>query len=67
MEDNVPCRKITFSQSEGCRKKDRPRLRWLDLVLKGLKTLEVNTWWNKARDRGLWSEIIKEAKAHKGL
>jgi hypothetical protein len=42
MEDNVPCRKITFSQPKDSLKKERPRLRWLDSVLKGLKTLEVN-------------------------
>jgi len=42
MEDNVPFMKI--SQPEGSRKKGRPRLRWLDLVLKYLKTLEVNMW-----------------------
>jgi hypothetical protein len=34
MEDNVPCRKRTFSQPEGSRKKGRPRLRRLDSVLK---------------------------------
>jgi hypothetical protein len=32
--DNVLCMKITFSQSEGSRKKQRPRIRRLDLVLK---------------------------------
>jgi len=42
MEDSVPFVKITFSQPEGSRKKGRPRLRWLDLVLKYLKNLEVN-------------------------
>jgi hypothetical protein len=45
MEDNVPCRKTTFFQREGSRKKGRPRLRWLDSVLKDLKTLEINAWW----------------------
>jgi hypothetical protein len=35
-------------------------------VLKELKSLEVNTWWKKARDRGLWSEVIREATAHGG-
>jgi hypothetical protein len=63
----VPCRKINFSQPEGSRKKRRPGLRWLHSVLKHLQTLEVNVWWKKARDRDLWSEINKEAKAHKGL
>jgi hypothetical protein len=27
MEDNAPCKKITFSQQEGSRKKGRPKLR----------------------------------------
>jgi hypothetical protein len=48
MDNNVPCTKIIFSQLEGSRKKGRPRLRWLDSVLKDLKALEVNAWWKKA-------------------
>jgi hypothetical protein len=36
-------------------------------VLKDLKILKVNAWWKKARDRALWSETIKDAKAHKAL
>jgi len=42
MENNGPCMKITFSKPEGSRKNGRPRLRWLDLVLKHLQTLEMN-------------------------
>ena len=67
MEDSVPCMQITFSQPEGSRKNRRPRLRWPDSVLKDIKTLEVNGWRKKAGDRDLWSEIIREAKACKGL
>ena len=51
MGNNVLCRKISFSLPEGSRKKGRRRLRWLDSVLKDLKTLEVNARWKKARDR----------------
>jgi hypothetical protein len=65
MEDNIPGRKITF-QPEGCRKKGRPKLRWLDLVFKNLKTLEVKVWWKKARARDLWSEVIKDASHTRG-
>jgi hypothetical protein len=54
IENNVPCRNITFFQPQGSRKKG-----WLDSVLKDLKTLEVIAWWKKAWDRDLWSEIIK--------
>jgi hypothetical protein len=65
--NNAPCKKITFSQPEGNRKKGRPKLRWLDSILKDLKTLTVTAWWRTAQDRDLWSKIIKEAKTHKGL
>jgi hypothetical protein len=66
MEDNAPCKKITFSQPEGNRKKGRPKLRCLDSILKDLKILKVTAWWRTTQDN-LWSKIIKEAKAHKGL
>jgi hypothetical protein len=50
MECNVPCMKIDFFQPVGSWKKGRPRLRWLDSVLKDLKTLAGKAaWWKKAR------------------
>jgi hypothetical protein len=47
MEDNVTCMKIKFSQPEGSRMKVRPRIRWLDPVLKEHKTSGVNASWKK--------------------
>jgi hypothetical protein len=67
MEENSPCKKITFSQPEGSREKRRPKLRWLDSVLKDVKLLKVEVWWKKALDRNIWWRIIKEAKVHTGL
>jgi hypothetical protein len=64
IEENSPCKKITFSQPEDCRKKGRPKLRWLDCVLKTEKLLKVEAWWKKAGDRNIWGRIIKEAKVH---
>jgi hypothetical protein len=64
MEENSPCKKITFSQPEGSQKKGRPKLRWLDSVLKDVKLLKVETWWKKAYDRNIWQRMIKEAKVH---
>jgi hypothetical protein len=60
-------KKKTFSQPVGSRKKGRPKLRWLDSVLKDVKLLKVETRWKKARDRNIWGRIIKEAKVHKEL
>jgi hypothetical protein len=60
MEGNVTFMKTTCCQPEGNRKKGRPRVRWLDSVLKDLKTLVM---WKKTRDGKLWSETISEAKS----
>jgi hypothetical protein len=57
MEENSSCKKVTFFQPEGSRKKRRPKLRWLDSVLKDVKLLKVETWWKKARDRNIWRRI----------
>jgi hypothetical protein len=67
MEENSPYKKITFSQPEDSLKKRRPKLKWLDSVLKDVKLLKVETWWKKAPDRNIWGRIIKDAKVHKGL
>jgi hypothetical protein len=66
MEENSPCKNIT-SQPEGYRKKGRPKLSWLDSVLKGVKLLRVETCWNKARGKDMWGRIIKKVKVHKEL
>jgi hypothetical protein len=39
IEKNSRCKKITSSQPEGSRKKGRPKLMWLDSVLKDVKAL----------------------------
>jgi hypothetical protein len=67
MEENSLCKKINFSEPEGCRKEGRPKLRWLDSVLKDIKLLKVETCLKKAHDRNIWGRIIKEAMVHKGL
>jgi hypothetical protein len=41
MEGNSPCKKITSSEPESSQKKGRPKLRWLDSVLKDVKTFKV--------------------------
>jgi hypothetical protein len=43
LEEHSGCKKITFLQPEGCRKKGRPKLRWLDIILKDVKLLKVET------------------------
>jgi hypothetical protein len=71
MEENTLCKKkITVSQPEGSRKKGRPKLRWLDSVLKDVKLLKAEAWWKKSLDRNIWGgessrrpRSIKDCKA----
>jgi hypothetical protein len=67
MEENSPCKKITFLQPEGSRKMGRPKLTWLYSVLKDIKLLKIEAWRKKALDRDIWGRIIKEATVHTGL
>jgi hypothetical protein len=62
MEENSPCKKVTFSQPEGSQKKGRSKLRWLDSVLKDVKLLKVEAWWKKALHMNIWGRIIKQVK-----
>jgi hypothetical protein len=41
MDESSLCKKLSFSQLEGSRKKGRPKLRWLDDILQDLKILKL--------------------------
>jgi hypothetical protein len=51
MNENSLCNKLTLSQLEGSRKKERPKFKWVDDVSHDLKTLKVTVYWKKAQDR----------------
>jgi hypothetical protein len=51
-------------------KRTRPKLSWLDSVLKDVRLLKVEIWWKKARDRNIWGgesskrpRFIKDCRA----
>jgi hypothetical protein len=45
---------------------ERPRLRWLEDIEKGLWEIQVKRWRQKAVDREEWAPVIKEAKDLRG-
>jgi len=59
-------KKLTEWEPCSSRPVGRPRLRWLEQV-EDLKKMRVRNWRQKFKDRGLWNEIVKQAKTHQGL
>ena len=48
-------------KSDGRRKAERPKLRWLDCIANNLKSMGVKKWRNKPENRLMWAVILKEA------
>jgi hypothetical protein len=49
------------------RRRERPRLRWVDDVVADLKVMKIKQWIAKTKDREQWRLFVEEAKAHPGL
>jgi len=60
-------KKLTEWEPCSSRPVGRPRLRWLEQEEEDLKKMKVRNWREKCKDRGLWNEIVKQAKTHRGL
>jgi hypothetical protein len=61
MDDERMVKRVLLGNPRGRRKPRTPRLRWLDCVEDGLKTLGVSRWRKRAQDREEWAIILKEA------
>jgi hypothetical protein len=67
MDDRRLIKRVLDGKPGGRRMIGRPRLRWLEDVEKDLKQLKVRGRQRKAVDRQEWANILKEAKALRGL
>ena len=64
MDDNSPCKKITFTDPfYTVRKVLRPATRWLDDVEKDLKSIGISLWKSEAWGRTRWKRIIEAVLA----
>jgi hypothetical protein len=43
-------------------KKGRPKVKWLDSVIKDVKSFKVEAWWKKALDRGGRGEDLQKGQ-----
>ncbi|PSN51577.1 hypothetical protein C0J52_17885, partial [Blattella germanica] len=65
-ENRIPL-KVHKAKIYSVRRKGRPRTRWIDDVMEDIRIMKIGGWREKINDRGGWSRIVKEAKAHIGL
>jgi hypothetical protein len=65
-EDRIP-KKIFTQELEGTRRRGRPWKRWKEEVERDLQVLGVRRWRELLTDRKKWSDIVRQAKAHRGL
>jgi hypothetical protein len=58
---------ILKARMGGGRKRGRRRKQWVDDAEHDLQQLGVRNWRLKARDRGEWRTVVREAKVQLGL
>jgi hypothetical protein len=67
MQDNLPCKKITFDKPEGRGRVGRPNLRWMDGVMRDVERLGFRNWRMKTKNRDGWRRRLESAKTLHGL
>ena len=59
--DDRTVKKVILGKPDGRREAGRPKLRWLNCVKNGMKSMGANRWRKKAEDRSVWAVVLKEA------
>jgi hypothetical protein len=66
MQDTAIPKKM-YGKLYATRRRERPKMRWLDEVSMDLRKMGLNEWKDRARNQEAWRHIVEEAKAHPGL
>jgi hypothetical protein len=51
----------------GKRPAERPKNRWIDVIVKDIEVLKVKNWKELTRNRKEWNNLVEKAKTHPGL
>jgi hypothetical protein len=60
MSDDKTVKKVFLRKPDGRRKSGRQKLRWLNFIENGMKSMGVKSWGKKAEDMSVWAIILKE-------
>jgi len=67
MDQARPTRQLLDWKSIGTSPVGRPRQRWQEDVMEGIKKLKVKNWKEIAEDRKTWRDLAEMVKTHEGL
>jgi sorting nexin-29 len=67
MADEDMPKKILNGMPGGRRRPRRPKLRWLDGVVRDARQIGISNWRSAALDRQSWRQALEEAKTRPGL
>jgi hypothetical protein len=58
---------MLYGKLHATRRRERPKMRWLDDVSIDLRKMGFSGWRDRARKQEAWRHVVEEAKAHPGL
>jgi len=67
LQEQDPCRQLTFHKSDGTRQVGRPAIRWLDSVEESMKTTSFRNWRQKLQELDQWRAVVEGGRVHSGL
>jgi hypothetical protein len=67
MEESAIPKKVLKGKLFYEKRRGRPRMRWLDDVIRDLAVMGIKGWRERTRKKDVWRLIVEEAKPHPGL
>ena len=63
MKENAPTRRVFDAGICGSRRRGRPCIRWKDQIEEALSSIGVTNWRKRAKSRGAWKDVLRQAKS----
>jgi hypothetical protein len=60
-------KKLTNWKPNGKRPAERPKSKWINVILKDMEVLKVKNWKELSRNRKEWNKLVEKAKTHPRL
>ena len=62
MEEDAPARRVVDAGIYGSRRRGLPCIRRKDQIEEALSSIDVTNWRRRARSRGAWKDVLRQAE-----